>query len=93
MFEIIRKKEEERKFFENNNKELLEKNDKLVEKLSGYFLVQGSRHLLWDMIITEATKMRPYLNYIKDKEMVINVPRQSCTTVKETLDRKPTDTA
>ena len=35
--------------------------------------------------------MRPYLNYIKDKEMVINVARKSCTTVKETLDRKPVD--
>ena len=45
------------------------------------------------MIIIEATKMRPYLNYIKNKEVVICVERQSCTTVKETLDRKPTDTS
>ena len=45
------------------------------------------------MIIAEATKIRPYLNYIKDKEMVINVARQSSTAVKEALDRKPADTA
>ena len=71
---------------------MLDKNEKLTEKISGQLPVQGARHLIWDMIITEATKMRPYLNYIKDKEMVINVARQSCTNVKETLDRKPIDT-
>ena len=49
-------------------------------------------HLIWDMIITEAIKMRPYLNYIKDKDMIINMARQICTTIKETLDRKPADT-
>ena len=54
--------------------------------------MQGVRHLLWDMIIVEATKIRPYLNYIKDKEMVINVDRQSCIVVKESLDKKPMDT-
>ena len=53
--------------------------------------MQGARNLIWHMIITEAIKIRPYLNYIKDKEMVINVARQSCTTVKETSGRKPTD--
>ena len=54
--------------------------------------IQGARHLLWDMIITEATKLRCYPNYIKDKEMEINVARQSCKTVQETLDRIPIDT-
>ena len=49
--------------------------------------MQGARHLLWDMIIAEAKKIRPHLNYIKYKEMVINVAIQSCTTVKEALDR------
>ena len=45
------------------------------------------------MIIIEATKIRPYLTYIKNNGMVVNVSRKSCTVVKETLDRKPTDTA
>ena len=70
---------------------MVDKNEKLAEKVSGHIPVQGARNLIWHMIITEATKIRPYLNYIKDKEMVINVARQSCTTVKETLGRKPTD--
>ena len=70
---------------------MLDKNEKLAEKISGQLPVQGARHLIWDMIITEAAKMRHYLNYFKDKEMVINVARQICTTLKEALDRKPTD--
>ena len=37
-------------------------------------------------------KLRPYLNYIKDTNTVISVARQICTTVKETMDRKPIDT-
>ena len=69
--EIIKKKEEEKRLFESNNKELLDINDKLAEKLSGQFPLQGASHLLWDMIITEATKLIPYLNYIKDREMEI----------------------
>ena len=44
------------------------------------------------MIITEATKMRPYLNFIKDKEVVISVERKNYIVVKEILDKKPTDT-
>ena len=90
--EIIKKREEERNIFENKNKELLDINGKLTKQLSGQFLVQGVKQILWDMIIAEATKLRCYPNYIKDKEMEINVARQSCTTVKETLDRKPIDT-
>ena len=60
----VKKKEEERKLFENKNKELLERNDKLVKQLSGQLPAQGARHLLWDMIISEATRIKPYLNYI-----------------------------
>ena len=90
--EITKKKEKERNLFENMNKELLDINDKLAKYLSRQFPIQGAKHLLWDMIIVDGTKIRTYLNYIKDKEMVINVDKQSCTTVKEALHRKPTYT-
>ena len=57
---MIKKKEEDKQFFENKSKELLEKNEKLAEKVSWQFPVQGAKHLIWDMIIAKATKMRPY---------------------------------
>ena len=75
---VVKKKEEEKNFFENKSKELLEKNEKMVEKVSRKWPVQGPRHLIWDMIVTKVTKMRPYLNFIKDKEVVINIERQIC---------------
>ena len=34
----------------------------------------------------------PYLNYIKEKEMVINAAKHSFTAVKEALNKKPVDT-
>ena len=70
----------------------MDRNDKLAKQLIGKLVVQGARHLLWYMIIAEATKIRPYLNFTKDKEMVINATRQSCVSVKEDLDRKLADT-
>ena len=44
------------------------------------------------MIIAKAVKLTPYLNYSLDKEMVIIAAIQSCTAVKEDLDKNPEDT-
>ena len=41
------------------------------------------------MIIAEAGKLIPYLDYILDKEIVMQAARQSCTTVKEVLNKSP----
>ena len=65
--DVVLKKEEERKALENKYKELLYKNEKLLNKLSGKFPMQGARHLIWDIIIAEAIKLKPYLNYILNK--------------------------
>ena len=45
------------------------------------------------MIIAEAAKIRPYLDYIIDKEIVMQAARQSVTTVKEVLNKNPIDNA
>ena len=92
MADVVLKKEEERKALENKNKELLDKNMKLIKKLSRQFPMQGAIHLIWDMIITEDVKIRSYLNYILEKEMVINAAKQSCTTIKEALNKNLVDT-
>ena len=47
--------------------------------------MQEGRHLIWDMNIIEVTKMRPYLNLIKDKETVINIARHILEVMKENL--------
>ena len=86
------KKGEERKAMENKYKDLLDKNDKLMKQLTGKFPVQWAKHIIWDMITTEAGNLSPYLNYIMDKETVIHATKQSCTIVKEVLNKKPIDT-
>ena len=63
-----------------------------MKQLTGQLLVQGSRHLLWDMLISEATKIIPHLNFIQDTEMVINASKKSCTTIKQELNGKLVDT-
>ena len=53
----------------------------------------GAKHIIWDFIILEATKLRPYLDYILDKERVLQAAKQSVTIVKEKLNKKPVDYA
>ena len=92
LVDAVLKKEEERKALEKKCKELLDKNEKLVKQLFGQFPMQGARQLIQDTIIAEAVKVIPYLNYIMEKEMVINTARQSFTVVEEYLNKKPMDT-
>ena len=70
----------------------MDKNEKLVKKISGQLLIQGARLLILDMIIAEAVKIVPYLNYIQEKEMVINASKEICTSMKEALNKNPVDT-
>ena len=41
------------------NKELMDKNENLMKQIIFQLLVQGARHILWDMFISEATKIIP----------------------------------
>ena len=92
MAKEINKKEEERIIFYNKIKKFLEKNEKLTKRVLGQFPIQGAKHLILDMIITEATKMRPYLNFIKYKEVVINIARQISEVMKENLYKMSSET-
>ena len=33
--------------------------------------MQGGKHIIWDVIIAEESKLIPYLDYVLDKEVVI----------------------
>ena len=90
---VTLKKEEERKYWECKCKDLLDKNEKLMNQVTGRLHVQGAKHIIWDMIIVEATQLRPYLDYILDKEIVIQAARHNVAAVKEVLNKNPIDTA
>ena len=54
---------------------------------------QGARHMIWDEIIKEANKFKPYLDYIADQESTLKVAKQNILTVKQGLNKKPTEVA
>ena len=60
-----------------------------MKQLTGKFPLQGARNFIWDMIIEEVAMLRPYLNYILDKEKIIHDVKQSCTTVKAAFNKTP----
>ena len=57
------------KAWEGKCRELKTKNDRLMKQVTGQPQVQGAKKIIWDAIIEEADKFRPYLDYILDKEM------------------------
>ena len=61
------KREKERKVWENKCRDLSDKNDKLMKKVTEQLRVQGGKHILWDIIKAKETKLIPYLYYILDK--------------------------
>ena len=91
--DIVVKREQERKKSENKCKELIDENNKLTKQVIGQSALQWAKHIIWDVLITEATKIRPYLDYILDQEIVMRASRQSVTVVRQVLNKKPIDTA
>ena len=53
--------------------------------------MQGGKHIIWDVIIVEAGKFRPYLDYVLDKELVINSSRQVMAVAREKLNTNLVD--
>jgi len=55
--------------------------------------LQGDKHIIWDSIAVEASKLRVYLNFINDKDIIDITARSRCTVVNETLAKKPSEWA
>jgi len=55
--------------------------------------LQEARHMIWDKIILEANKFRPYLDYIADQESALKVARQNILIVKQGLNKNPIEVA
>ena len=74
-------------------KELSDKSDKLMKHLIGQLPISGSKHIIWDLFISEVAKLRPYLDYILEKENLMQSSRKRLTTVKERLKKNPIEIA
>ena len=60
------KEEQGREKAEEKCQELIQQNAKLSQQVVGKFALKGARNLIWDQIIIEANKFRPYLDFIED---------------------------
>ena len=76
------KKEQEKKEIEEKYQELINQNTKLTKQVVGQMALQGARHMIWDKIIQEASKFRPYLDFIVDQQSALKVSKQNILIVK-----------
>ena len=84
---------EEKNKISSEKKQLQKKVNELNEKLIGRTPLQGAKHLIWDTLAIEITKFKPYLNYVSDKNVIVDMAFQQCKVVNENLDKKPLDTS
>jgi hypothetical protein len=86
-------KEKEIKTLQAKNQELSSNNKGLAGHVTGQAAMQGCKHMVWDQIIKEVDKLRPYLDYIRVKEKVVKDAFNSCQAIRESLNRKPKEIA
>ena len=91
--DISLKKEEEKKNLEERCQELINQNTKLTKQVVGQMALQGAKHMIWDEIIKETNKFRPYLDFIVDQESALKAARQNILIVKQGLNKKPMEVA
>ena len=84
---------EERNTILNDKKNLQNKVSELKEKVIWKTLLQAVKHIIWDALSVEVTKFKPYLNYVNDKILIVDMAIQRCKVVNETMDKNPSDTS
>ena len=68
------------------------KSNELSKLASSQVALIGTRHLIWDMIIVEANKLHPYLDFIQDKENIIKAAIKHIQEAQFDLHKRPLDT-
>ena len=86
-------KEGLKKKVEEHCKELEDKNNELTKQVLGQEALIREKHLIRDMIIVKENKVRPYLDFIQDKESTIHVAKKHIQKSKLDLHKRPLDTA
>ena len=77
------KREQENKEVEEKCQQLMNQNTKLAKQVVVQMSFQGARHMIWDKIILEANKFRPYLDYIAYQEDALTLAKWKILIVKQ----------
>ena len=46
--------------------------DKQKAKMSGRLQLKGAKHIVWDQMIIEVTKLWDFLNFVEDKRVLVS---------------------
>jgi FtsZ-binding cell division protein ZapB len=83
------KRDESVSQLKKQNAVLHEKVNKLNIGLKGKSLLKGAKHIIWDSISVEVTKLRTYLIYVNDEDNITVLAKQRCKVINETLSKRP----
>lgn len=76
---------EEKNSLEKDNKEYREKNAKLKDKSVRKFVLQSTKHSLWDLIVIEVTKCWGELKMLESNKSYIYSALEKCRRANERL--------
>ena len=91
LMEMADVREDLKKRVEERCRELESKSSELSKLVSGQGALVGARHLIWDLIIVEANKVHPYLDFIQDKDNTIQAAKNHLQAAQCDLHRRPLD--
>ena len=68
----------------------MQQNAKLSQQLIDKLALQGARHLIWDQIIVEAKRFKPYIDFIIDQENALTEAKKKVSIVLGEVQKRPT---
>ena len=87
------KEKQGRERAEEECQELTQQNDNLSQQVIGKIALQGIKHLIWDQIIIEADKFRPYLNVIEDLGLAVGEAKKQVQEAGAEVNKLPLEIA
>ena len=87
------KLQQENKNLQKDKKDLENKVFKQKEKLKGKLQLQGAKHMIWDQILIEVTKMWELLNVVEDRIVLVRNDLVKHETSNELMQRRPAEKA
>ena len=89
-----KEKEEKRtKKIDKKCQELTQQNAKLSKQVVGNMALWGARHLIWDQIIVEANKFRPFLDFISSQENALTEAEKKVSTLRREVNKRSVEVA
>ena len=61
--------------------------------MNGKLQLQGAKHVIWDHITVEVTKLWDFLNFVEDMRVLVIISLVKYEVANELMQRRPTDKA